>query len=623
MNINEAKDFIKASPISTIIGRFMPLNKKGQNHEGLCPFHSDSNPSMKVNDNKGLFKCFVCGVAGDHISFVQKLKNIDFIDSVELIAEHLGLNIDKNDNKQQNPEVELALRVLQAAARVYRKYANDKNIEEFQDFLKQRKLSEQTSKDFQIGYAPKTNLLTSYLESLDSKHKNEAIQMAVKIGLIRKDAKSDGFYDTFRERIIFPIWDHSGQVRGFGSRATKDYQKAKYLNSQESFIFNKRNILYGFNLAKNPMRQSESVILTEGYMDTIALYQNGIEESVALMGIAIGEKPIKIIMSMCKKIYLALDSDNAGFQAMKRINQDFMKEGVLPYFLDFAPYKDPDEYVQNEGQLKFRELLEKAPCFIDVQIEKHLPEEAPELSEQKLENLETIFSFLAPLKTNLNAIERIVNAAKRLKLQASVESITEAYKNSLNNTPQNYQPAPAKKQVIEIENISMQQSYSEEKNPKKKVTSVEKLIIKQIVLYPECLSHQKFSEILDFVSDNEVNKLITRINKLYLEIEETEYVDILQKMILTDNFSLELKEIVSSVLFQFQQSKLNEQKLNKLMSDLLKKIKIEDLKLRRNLIKTRQIQSQTQLESENYLIEIQKIEQQLSDLKRNVLVANS
>ncbi len=618
MNINEAKDFIKNSPISSVIGRYIPLNKRGQNYEGLCPFHQDSNPSMKVNDNKGLFKCFVCGVAGDHISFVERFKNIDFVLAVEDIAGHFGLSIEKHE-KKQDPRVELALRVLQAAQRVYKKFATDSKISEFDDFLKQRKLDKQTANDFGMGFAPKNNLFVSYLETIDEKHRKDAINMALEIGLIRQSS-NQGLYDTFRERIVFPIWDHSGQVRGFGSRATKDYQKAKYLNSQESFIFNKRDILYGFNIARSSIRQNDSVILTEGYMDSISLYQNGITQSVALMGVAIGQKPLKTIVNSCSKFFLGLDSDEAGFKAMVRINQDFMNEGILPYFLNFSPYKDPDEFIQNKGRLSFKELMDKAPTFLDIQIEKVIPEQIPELSEQKLEILDEVFSLLSPLGSHLKAMERIVSSAKRLKLQVSSQSIEEAYKDFLSKkSPTNR--VKAEEPSLKTTPNSPQPPIITKKNStlvhrKPEIDSLHRLITKYIIQYPQCLTHQNFTEILDFVLHDEVKRLINQINNLYLEIEETEYADILQKMILTQDFSLELKEVIGSVLFQFRPMKLDEGKTDKLMNDLLKKIKIERLKSERNFLRKKQIQSQTQIESSNYLEEIQKIEQQLSDLKR-------
>ena len=181
MNIDEAKSYIKEQPISHIISYYMPLNKRGHNYEGICPFHQDTKPSLKVNDQKNLFKCFACGAAGDHISFVEKFKNYDFIAAIEDIASHVGINIEKQ-NKKQDPQTEMALRVLQAANRVYRKMAIEHKAVEFEDFIKTRKLSEPTIKKFSIGYAPHNSLFSKYLENITSAEKEFAIEIALKIG---------------------------------------------------------------------------------------------------------------------------------------------------------------------------------------------------------------------------------------------------------------------------------------------------------------------------------------------------------------------------------------------------------------------------------------------------------
>ncbi|MBL7665844.1 MAG: DNA primase, partial [Bacteriovoracaceae bacterium] len=433
MGYSELKEQIKSAPISSVIGHYISLNKKGANYEALCPFHTDSHPSLKVNDNKGLFKCFACDTAGDHISFVEKYKRIDFKDAIKEIAGILGYATDDLDKEFSNPKQDLALRVLSATNKIYRKMVTEHSPEEFNKFITSRGLTIDVATQFSLGFAPKTNVLSQYLKTLPASQQKEAIKMAIEIGLIRKNETDADTFDTFRERILFPIWDQTGHVRGFGSRATQTYQKAKYLNSQESFIFNKRNILYGFHLAKNHIRERDQVILTEGYMDTITMHQFDFKNTVALMGIALSDYAIGLLKPLASQFVLALDSDNAGFKAMEKINESLLEKGILAKYLDFKPHKDPDEFLHKEGRLTLQKRLDEAPMFLDVIINQLIPENIPQVSDQKLVILNKVFQVLAPLKESLSATERVITTAKRLNFQSSADSIQQSYVTFLNN----------------------------------------------------------------------------------------------------------------------------------------------------------------------------------------------
>src|SRR5690606_36257076 len=212
--------------------------------------------------------------------------------------------------------------------------------ENFKRFLNERKLNEESVKNFGIGYAPSQNAFSAYLKSLPADIQDKAVAIALDTGII-KEGKW-GHYDFYRDRIMFPVFDHAGQVRGFSSRAVLPDQKPKYLNSGESFIFDKGNILYGFNLARNHIRSLDSVIIAEGNMDVVMLHQYGFTQAVGAMGVALSSKSARLLSHMTKNIYLGLDSDEAGFKAMHRIHSEFLFFKILPKFLDYSPAKDPD-----------------------------------------------------------------------------------------------------------------------------------------------------------------------------------------------------------------------------------------------------------------------------------------
>ena len=278
----------------------MSLNKKGANLEGLCPFHPDSKPSLKVNDAKGMFKCFVCGAGGDAITFVKDFTKVEFVDALKDIAGKLGLPFEEfQKEKKKNPRVEMAFRVLNASVKLYKKVAAQ-NPEPYSAFIEKRKLNEESIEKFQIGYAPGNNSLLKYLESVPPSDIDFAQQTAMDLGMVKYNETRDSYYDFYRDRVMFPIHDHSGQIRGYSSRAVLPDQNPKYLNSGESFAFDKGAILFGYYFGKNQIRQLDQVIIVEGNMDVIMMHQFGFHHTVGTMGTALSDHSIRLLSHMTK-----------------------------------------------------------------------------------------------------------------------------------------------------------------------------------------------------------------------------------------------------------------------------------------------------------------------------------
>lgn len=624
MNLQEVRDHIKAYPISSIIGRYLSLTKRGQQTLALCPFHADSRPSLTVNDHKGLYMCFVCQKGGDAINFVERYKGLDFKDAVLEIGQALGLSVEDLQFRpeKKDPRLQMGLRILSAAARLYQKLGQEKDSSVFHSFVKKRNLSAEVVQEFQLGLAPAQNALVQYLKALPEADSEEAMKLAMEIGIIRFGKGTH--YDTFRERIIFPIWNSYGQVVGLGGRATQDYQQGKYINSQDSLLFNKKQLLYGFHFARQAIRDQGRVILVEGYMDLIALHKNGIKECVAVMGVALGDSSLRGLMALTHTVYLALDSDAAGLMAMARINQSFMKEGILPKYLSFSPAKDPDEFMEGAGPLKFATLLEEAPTFVDYWLEKEVPEIIPDNPDQKLKILRKIFTTLTPLKSDLRATERIVAWAKRLKLKSGNEEILSSYKAFLDSpealsmlkSKESLAPVPLKTPLVAQEKRPKAGPHQEIAVTEITIPRLEGLFLQEIVKRPEVLGLELLPEVLDFVSQNEVKRMVSWLKNFVNEINLNEYPEMLLMSMQREGFSLELRELVGAALFHFKKAAIDDKKSGpKILFDFKKKLMEATLKKERALLQEKQASSSSEEEILETLKEIGSIQKKLDQLK--------
>ncbi len=622
-SIEEAKDIIKNTSISTIISFYHPITKKGANFEAICPFHGDSHPSLKINDSKGIYKCFACGAAGDSIKFVQDKLNLDFIEAIKDIAKNLGIDIEeKKFNK--NPKYEMGLRVLQAASKLYRKVASEHHPEHFMEFLKKRNLTQESVDDFQIGYAPSNNALMHYLGSIPDKEKEMAMAVAKELGLIRDSKRGQGHYDFYRDRIMFPVWDHTAKVRGFSSRAVLPNQKPKYLNSGESFIFDKGNILYGFNLAKSHIRDKDAVIVVEGNMDVISLHQFGFKNSVATQGVALSQSSVRLLSNMTENIYLGMDSDNAGIIAMTRINSDFLSAGIIPKYIDYSPSKDPDEFLNQFGRLELQKRIEEAPTFLDFLIQKEIPESIPASTDQKLRILEKVFHILKPLGAGLLANEKVIQVAKSLGLRSSDEDIINEFKSFLAQQKQNSFPKSSYTSQKPQPEMAVNEPILEEKAPDiaidssqirtNLITKAERILLETLLSHPECVLAQQMTEILDKIQHFEVKRIVQWLRKIYLEIDESEYPLFVQEK-MKETLPDEIKKILASSLFNYRGHKLDQKVIEKMLGDLNKKLDESQLKNERDELRKKQLHALSDEEGLAILNEIQQIESKLLALR--------
>lgn len=620
MAFEELKDRIKESPISIVISNYMTLNKRGATLEGICPFHADTKPSLKVNDAKGMYKCFACGAGGDAITFVKEFKRLEFVDAMKEIAGILGLPFEEQKEKRKNPKVEMAFRVLNASVKLYKRVASH-NPAPYTEFLEKRRLEAESVEKFQIGYAPGNNALFSYLDSIPGQDGDFARKVSKEIGIIRYNENRNSHYDFYRDRVMFPIHDHSGQIRGYSSRAVLPDQQPKYLNSGESFAFDKGAVLFGFYFGKNAIRQSDRVIIAEGNMDVIMMHQYGFHETVGTMGTALSDNSVRLLSNMTKNIYLGMDSDDAGKKAMQRINADFMSYGVLPRFITYAPYKDPDEFLLNEGRLALSERIEKAPIYLDHLIGELFSEKIPETTDQKINLLRQVEELVSPLKESLSATERVVNAAKNLGMKSDASSVIENYKEFLSRQKEKVRPTierpkleEKEEELIALHEEAQNLQVENRSQVLPPLTKSERLFLKEILCHPEFLTHLKVDEFLATIEHIEVQKLIQWLVKIYLEIDDAEYVSIVQDEIQYGGYSKEIIQVGTEALFHYG-NKYNEKVIQRMLKDYQLMLRMDRLRNRRKELVAKQKSSTTQNEVDLILSEISKLDKEIFDLK--------
>ena len=351
--------------IVDVIGSYVKLKRSGATYFGLCPFHNEKTPSFSVTPNKQMFYCFGCHKGGNVITFIQEYENLPFQDAVRLLAERAGINLPEEEytpeRKRENDRRALMLEANKQAGVYYYYNLHSKAGEAGLAYLKGRGLSDETIKNFGLGYAGKySDGLYQYLKS-----KQFTDELLRQTGLKSVDEKK-GMYDRFWNRVMFPIMDVNNRVIGFGGRVMGD-GKPKYLNSPENEIFNKRRNLFGLNVARRS--RERYLILCEGYMDVISMHQAGFTNAVASLGTALTEDHAALLRRYTEEVVLSYDSDNAGVDAALRAIPMLRSNGIIPRVLRLAPYKDPDEFIRAEGTEAFRKRIDEAQNAFLFEIE--------------------------------------------------------------------------------------------------------------------------------------------------------------------------------------------------------------------------------------------------------------
>lgn len=357
----------QAANIVDVISTYVTLKRRGRNFMGLCPFHSEKTPSFSVSPDKQIFHCFGCGKGGNVFSFLMEYEKVSFPEAISLLADRYGITLPRYE-REEDQKTERLLFANQVAADFYQsilKRPQYKN--KIGPYLyEKRGLKPEIVEKFKIGLAP-----DSWDELINHAAKKDITpQELADAGLAIKSDKGKGYYDRFRLRLMIPIYNLGGKVVAFGGRALRKGERAKYMNSPETPVYNKSNILYGLNFAREAIRDAATVFIVEGYFDYLALYQAGIENVVAVSGTAFTSQQARLLARFAQKAFLFFDADSAGRSAALRSVEHFFNHGIEPLILTAPAGHDPDTLIREKGPEAISELSEKALPYLAFRFEK-------------------------------------------------------------------------------------------------------------------------------------------------------------------------------------------------------------------------------------------------------------
>ncbi|TAH63078.1 MAG: DNA primase, partial [Gottschalkiaceae bacterium] len=413
-----------------IISQHIALKRTGSNFVGLCPFHNEKTPSFSVSPSKQMYHCFGCGAGGDVIAFIMEYLKLDFVEALKLLAERANIVLDEkgtNVNTKKEKEKNMLYSLNKEAARYY--FNNLTKDKTALKYLYDRGIQDKTIRTYGLGYS--NNSWDDIYTFLKSKGYSE-IDIE-KAGLIIKHRDGNRYYDRFRGRVMFPIIDVRGRIIGFGGRVVRDGQP-KYLNSPDTTVFSKGYNLYGLNIAKKYSR--DKILLVEGYMDVISLYQYGINYCVASLGTALTLNQSKLLKRYSNDIYICYDSDNAGLSAADRALDVLREENINAKVILLPTGKDPDDFIKENGRERFENLFKDSYNYLDFKINFYRKKYDLNTVEGKVSFTTDISSMLKNIKSpiELDAYVKKVSQETNISVDAIKEEINhnrDSYVNSV------------------------------------------------------------------------------------------------------------------------------------------------------------------------------------------------
>lgn len=491
-----------SNDIVDVISQYVNLKRSGRNFFGLCPFHKEKSPSFSVSPDKQIFHCFGCGAGGNVIHFISKIENADFKEAIGILANRAGIELPTLNNYEDNKTALLKSKVYeinQIAAEFYHQNLYKPTSKIGQEYIKKRKLDNRTLKSFLIGYSGNFDELYRIL-----KQKGFTEEEILASSLVNKT--DDGKYiDRFRKRVMFPIQDTRNKVIAFGGRVTDD-SKPKYINSPENIVYSKGRHLFGLNVAKRG--ELKNIIIVEGYMDAISLYQRGITNVVASLGTALTEAQGRLLRRYSESVTIGYDSDGAGQAATLRGLEILQNIGCDVRILQISGAKDPDEYVIKYGPERFLKCVEQAISLVEFKVK---------MLKQSL-NLDNINDKIKFLNQVAKILSNVTNSIER---ELYVEKIANEYNVSkeaiygevnkliyAKNTGEKTLEKPIVKKEIKKEKQEIDSSTTKREN----------LIIYLLINYPQ----ESYKKIKSVISENDMkleeNQKI--LKKMYEEIEK-------------------------------------------------------------------------------------------------------
>ena len=542
---NEELNRIRTSVnIVDVIGSNINLLKKGKNYFGICPFHDDHTPSMSVSEERQIYTCFVCGATGNVFSFLRDYENISFMEAVNKVANMSGIKIDDRINIVKRYDKEY--KIYDLALKFYKNNLKSENGKKAKIYLHNRGITDDIINEFDIGVSFNDNNLSKLLIS-----KNYSEKMLVDIGISNV---KDEVFDIFRNRIMFPIHDPNGNPVAFSARIYNNEVESKYINTKETYIFKKGEILFNYHRARIDAKKKKSLILCEGQMDAIRIFSSGVKNVVATMGTALTKEHIKLIKKLNCKVILNMDSDKAGINAAK-INGDLLKQNDIDvYVVTLSGAKDPDEYILKYGIESYKNVIEHAIKLFDFKINTFK-------QDKNLNNIDELNNYVNSVIDELNKTDDDI-----LK-NITINKLSEDYK--------------LDKDLLLSKLIKKEEPIKEIKIEKvKKIQKQNIKAVKEILYY--MMNNVKYAKIftkeLNYIPD-----------KLYFDIEKDiqAYIILNNTINLADFISYEVnngkEKIINSIVSAHNNDiEMNEEEFKnyiKIVDKWIKESKINDLKI--------------------------------------------
>ncbi len=349
--------------IVDIVSKSVDLKKRGRNFFGLCPFHEEKTPSFSVAPDKGIYHCFGCGKGGNAVNFIIENEKLSFVEAIQQLGQHLGIQVEFSGSNESKNLFDNLYKIHEDASSLYHKTLLSDRGKKALKYLMDRGLSLESIKLFSVGFAPESSkFLLNTIKS--NGYDREVLEKSGLFGYSKSE-----FFDRFRSRIMFPIWNSSSKIVGFGGRVFASEDPAKYMNSPETPLYKKSDIFYGLHNARNAIRKNGYAILVEGYTDVIQLYQNGIKNCVAVSGTAFSERHVSQMKRFCSKALLAYDGDSAGISATLKTGYNLIKGGIEAQVIEIPNKLDPDEWVSKEGPEAFiKNGINRASGLVDYHL---------------------------------------------------------------------------------------------------------------------------------------------------------------------------------------------------------------------------------------------------------------
>ena len=541
-----------SNDIVDVISQYVILKRSGRNFFGLCPFHKEKSPSFSVSPDKQIFHCFGCGVGGNVIHFVSKIENLDFRETLELLANRANITLPTLDNSyQDNKRAFLKSRVYEIneiTAKFYHENLYKPTSKAAQEYTKKRKLDNRTLKSFLIGYSGNFDELYKLL-----KQKGFKEEEILASSLVNKTEKGT-FIDRFRQRLMIPIQDTTGRFIAFGGRVLDD-SKPKYINSPENIVYSKGRNLFGLNIAKKG--DTKKIIIVEGYMDAISLYQRGITNVVASLGTALTEQQGRLLRKNSEQVIIGYDADGAGQAATLRGMEILQNMGCDIRVLQIYGAKDPDEFVIKYGPERFQKCVDNAISLVEFKV-KILKQNL------NLENVNDKIKFLNEVAKILSKVDNNIEKEVYIDKISKEYSISkEAIYGEVNKLM--YSKTSDKK-VLEKAPIK---NYIKNENTEKideAIIKREKMVIYILVNYPE-ESYKAIKDIItiDSIKDSINKKIITKIYEQYANDKFTDVISLFEEQdvvnylsgIMAEDFGIsDLNKCIEDLLSLYNKEKL-------------------------------------------------------------------